>query len=229
MMTYRAIFFDRDGTLTYGNPQKLAWRDATVSSWSGRPLQLPYAKDMRLMAQASLGRRPWYRTLDDEREFFERYYRALLRGEGVTERVDARARMLRDELWCNGDRLVYPEVPGVLEHFRSRGYRMGVISDSAPSLEYTLQQLGLAEYFTSFTASSLVGAGKPSPVIFNAALAAQQVSARQSLYVDDCRAEAEGARAQGFTAFWLDRSGAAAGEWVVRELRALVEFERAQG
>ncbi len=38
---------------------------------------------------------------------------------------------------------------------------MGVISDTSPSLEYTLQQLGIAKYFTSFTASSLVGAGKP--------------------------------------------------------------------
>ena len=35
-MAYKAIFFDRDGTLTYFNPQKQAWRDATVSAWSGQ-------------------------------------------------------------------------------------------------------------------------------------------------------------------------------------------------
>jgi HAD superfamily hydrolase (TIGR01509 family) len=62
---------------------------------------------------------------------------------------------------------------------------MGVISDTSPSLELSLQQLGIADYFSSFTASSLVGAGKPSPIIFNAALASLGVSAAESLYVDD--------------------------------------------
>ena len=224
-MAYKAIFFDRDGTLTYFNPQKQAWRDATVSAWSGKPFELPYEKDMALMAQAGQGRKPWYRTLDDEREFFRRYYRLLLRGEGVTENLDARAAQLLDQLWCNGDRLVHADVPETLEHFRSRGYRMGVISDTSPSLEYTLVQLGIAEYFTSFTASSLVGAGKPSPIIFNAALTAQHVDAAQSLYVDDCLIEAQGARELGFTSFWLDRSCNSAGQWTIHSLRELVEFD----
>ena len=78
---------------------------------------------------------------------------------------------------------------------------MGVISDTSPSLEYSLQQLSIAKYFSSFTASSLVGAGKPSPIIFNAALSAQGVSAEQSIYVDDYKPEADGARALGFTSF----------------------------
>ncbi len=101
---------------------------------------------------------------------------------------------------------------------------MGVISDTSPSLEYTLQQLGIAKYFTSFTASSLVGAGKPSPVIFNAALNAQGVSARESLYVDDYKPEADGAREQGFTSFLIDRDGKNDGKWSIQSLRQLIEF-----
>ena len=101
---------------------------------------------------------------------------------------------------------------------------MGVISDTSPSLEYTLQQLGVARYFTSFTASSLVGAGKPDPVIFNAALRAQGVAAGDSLYVDDCEREADGARSQGFTAFYLDRTGKAQGCWTISHLGQLVSF-----
>lgn len=66
-----------------------------------------------------------------------------------------------NELWCNNDRLLFPETVETLEYFRSYGYKMGVISDTSPSLEYTLRQLGIDGYFTSFTASSLVGAGKP--------------------------------------------------------------------
>jgi HAD superfamily hydrolase (TIGR01509 family) len=91
-------------------------------------------------------------------------------------------------------------------------------------LELTLRQLGLEDYFTSYTASSLVGAGKPDPIIYRAALAAQGVTAAQSLYVDDYHVEADGARALGFTAVHLDRRGEARGDWVIRDLRALADY-----
>ena len=101
---------------------------------------------------------------------------------------------------------------------------MGVFCDTSPSLEYTLQQLGVAKYFTSFTASSLVGAGKPSPVIFNAALNAQGVLAKESLYVDDYKPEADGAREQGFTSFLIDRSGNHSDKWCIQSLKQLIDF-----
>ena len=170
-MKFKAIFFDRDNTLTYFNQEKVRWQNETVASWSGKPLELPYEKMMELFSQASEGRTPWYRNLEDEREFFRRYYKYLLLGEGVTEDVDERAGLLFRELWCNNDRVLFPETVEVLAYFHKRGYRMGVISDTSPSLQYTLEQLGVAKYFSSFTASSLVGAGKPSPIIYNAALA----------------------------------------------------------
>lgn len=112
----------------------------------------------------------------------------------------------------------------MLEYFRSHGYKMGVISDTSPSLEYTLQQLGIAKYFTSFTASSLVSAGKPSPIIFNAALAAGGVTADESLYVDAYKPEADGARELGFTSFPIDRSSESKDKWTMTNLKEPVEF-----
>lgn len=206
-MKHRAIFFDRDNTITYFNKEKELWRDEIVKEWSGKPFELPYDKMMHLFSLASEGKRPWYKDLNDEREFFIRYYYFLLKNEGVEKELDKRSRTLFDELWCNNDRLLFPETVEVLEYFKEKGYKMGVISDTSPSLEYTLEQLGIAKYFTSFTASSLVGAGKPSPIIFNAALNAQEVSAAESIYVDDCKEEADGAREQGFTSFLIDRTG----------------------
>lgn len=223
-MKYKAIFFDRDGTLTYFNKEKEAWRDRKISEWSRKPFELPYEKMMELFDLAAEGKKPWYKTVDDEREFFGRFYRYLLIGEGVKEDIDGRAELLLSELWCNGDRALFPETVEVLEYFKGHGYKMGVISDTSPSLEYTLQQLGIAEYFTSFTASSLVGAGKPSPIIFNAALDAQGVSADESLYVDDYKPEADGAREQGFTSFLIDRSGSDTDKWSIQSLKQLIDF-----
>ena len=223
-MRYKAVFFDRDGTLTYFDKEKELWRDQIISQWSGKTFELPYDKMMSLFNLASEGKKPWYKTVDDEKEFFKRFYRHLLLGENVKEDLDSRANFLFNELWCNGDRALFPETIEVLEYFYKNGYKIGVISDTSPSLEYTLQQLGIAKYFTSFTASSLVGAGKPSPIIFNAALNAQGVSAQESLYVDDYKPEADGAREQGFTSFLIDRSGNNTDKWSIRSLKQLIDF-----
>lgn len=223
-MKYKAIFFDRDGTLTYFTQEKKAWRDRQISEWSGKPFELPYEKMMKLFHLASEGKTPWYKTLEDERVFFKRYYKCLLIEEGIVEDVENRAELLFNELWCNGDRALFPETIEVLEYFKSHGYKIGVISDTSPSLEYTLQQLGIAKYFTSFTASSLVGAGKPNPIIFNAALDAQGVAAEESIYVDDYKIEADGARDQGFTSFLIDRMENNDDEWTINDLRQLIEF-----
>ena len=223
-MKYKAIFFDRDGTLTYFDKSKEKWRDNIIEEWSGKTFELPYEKMMKLFNLASEGKKPWYKTLEDERNFFKRYYKHLLIEEGVVEDIEERAEILFNELWCNGDRKLFPETIEVLEYFKSKGYKMGVISDTSPSLEYTLQQLGIAKYFTSFTASSLVGAGKPSPIIFNAALTAQGVTAEESIYVDDYKPEADGAREQGFASFWLDRDGSNDNKWKIINLKQLIEF-----
>jgi putative hydrolase of the HAD superfamily len=101
---------------------------------------------------------------------------------------------------------------------------MGVISDCPPSLELTLKDCDLHKYFTSFTASSLVGAGKPNPIIFNAALNAQGVISNESLYVDDNKEEADGARKQGFTSFLIDRNTKSDDKWKISSLKQIVDF-----
>ena len=84
-MKYKAIFFDRDGTLTYFDESKEKWRDNIIEEWSGKTFELPYEKMMKLFNMASEGKKPWYKTLYDERNFFKRYYKFLLVEEGVVE------------------------------------------------------------------------------------------------------------------------------------------------
>ncbi len=73
-------------------------------------------------------------------------------------------------------------------------------------------------------ASSLAGAGKPSPIIFNDALNAVGVTAEESIYVDDYKPEADGAREQGFTSFLIDRTNQSNGKRVIYTLRELIKF-----
>lgn len=231
MPAYKAIFFDRDGTLVHGDPGWTRFRDQRLKEWSGREFDNSYEYFVKMFQKVLDGGFPFapYKTVEDELAFFRQWYLYVFEDMGITEDLHRRADLLVDKLWYL-KKHVYPETVEVLEYFRAKGYKMGVISDSPPSLEMTLRDCGIHKYFTSFTASSLVGAGKPDPVIYNAALKAQGVAAEESLYVDDYPPEADGARALGFTSFLIDRKGAGpSAPWTIASLRELVEFVEGSG
>lgn len=230
-MKYKAIFFDRDGTLVRGDPEWTRFRNQCLEQWSGREFDSSYDYFMRMFEKVRTGDFPFapYKTVEQELDFFRQWYLYVFEDMGITEKTGERADMLVEKLWYL-KKHPYPETVDVLEYFKGKGYRMGVISDCPPSLEMTLQNCGLHGYFTSFTASSLVGAGKPDPAIFNAALEAQGVAAEESLYVDDHPPEADGARELGFTSFLIDRGQSQPDSaWTIRNLRELVNFVERKG
>lgn len=230
-MKYRAVFFDRDGTLVRGDPEWITFRNQSLEAWSGRKFDSSYDYFMKFFEKVQRGGFPFvpYQTVEQELDFFRQWYLYVFEDMGITERTAERADMLVEKLWYL-KKHPYPETVDVLEYFRGKGYKLGVISDSPPSLEMTLMNCGLHGYFTSFTASSLVGAGKPDPVIFNAALEAQGVTAEESIYVDDYPPEADGARELGFTSFLIDRSEAHPDSgWKIGNLRELVNFVERKG
>lgn len=224
-MRYRAIFFDRDGTLTMNDPKWVSLRDEKLSEWSGQPFiftQELFDKIFQKVQQGGYRFVP-YKNLEQELQFFTQWYKDLFYELGITNNVSERVDYLMNHLWYLKKEL-YPETIDVLEYFKSKGYKMGVISDSPPSLELTLKNVNIHQYFTTFIASSLVGAGKPDPRIFNAALNAQGVTATESIYVDDYDIEADGAREQGFTSFLIDRTSKDKSNWTINNLKDIIDF-----
>ena len=222
-MEYQAIFFDRDNTLTYGNPEKTKWRDDIIRSWTNKEFIMNYQKMMKIFDKAKYPKNG-IKTLEEERKFWKRYYYELLIDEGVQEDLQNRSELLFRELWCNNDRVLFSEVIEVLDYFKNHGYRMGVISDTSPSLQLTLEQLGLEKYFQSYTCSDVVGVMKPDPKIYKTALESLGVKAEHSIYVDDYDVEADGARVLGFTAFHIDRKGNKNHQWTIRSLKEIVTY-----
>ena len=141
----------------------------------------------------------------------------------MTADLEDRAEALFQLMWLQGYQ-PYPETVEVLEWFQSHGFRMGVISDTSPSLPLTLEAAGIGKYFECAVCSDLVGAQKPDPRIYQAALDELGVTAEESLYVDDYDIEADGARTMGFTAFHLDRSRPGDGAWRIGSLRDMVNY-----
>jgi HAD superfamily hydrolase (TIGR01509 family) len=91
----------------------------------------------------------------------------------------------------------------VLEALGER-YRLGVVSNFYGNLESACESSGLAGLFGVMTDSQRVGAEKPDPAIFQAALAALQAKPATTVMVgDSLRRDYEGARRSGLGFIWI--------------------------
>lgn len=83
---------------------------------------------------------------------------------------------------------------------------LGVLSNFDSRLHTVLPALGLAEFFSSVTISTEVGAAKPDARIFQAALQKHECSPAQAWHIGDRQKEDyEGAKAAGLRAVLLKR------------------------
>jgi putative hydrolase of the HAD superfamily len=122
---------------------------------------------------------------------------------------------------------LFPEVPAVLRELRARGARLVVVSNWDVSLHGVLDRTGLAPLVDAALASAEVGAPKPDPAIFAAALAAAGgVAPSDALHVgDSVETDVEGARRAGIHAVLVarDGAGAPAGVPAVEDLSGVLE------
>jgi putative hydrolase of the HAD superfamily len=124
----------------------------------------------------------------------------------------------------------------VLEVLRER-YRLGIVSNFYGNLEAVCHSTGLAPLFAVMVDSHRVGAEKPDPAIFNAALETLRAMPETTVFVgDSLRRDREGARRTGMRFIWIAPPGVQAAEaetsaqpWdhpTVTELRDLIKILR---
>jgi putative hydrolase of the HAD superfamily len=150
---------------------------------------------------------------------------AYLPAEGLKSYFDELYEFFRTrDAW-----LVYSDVRETLTELRTRGFRLGVISNFDSRLRDILSNLGLGSFFEQAALSWEVGASKPDSRIFRRALEAMQVSPDQALHVgDSLLSDVEGARKVGLTPILLDRRGIHSGYLgcpVIRDLTGLKDLE----
>jgi HAD superfamily hydrolase (TIGR01662 family) len=114
------------------------------------------------------------------------------------------ARHAERNLWCR----VRPGTAEALQELRSRGYRLGVISNSDGRIEALLESVGLAGYFDFIIDSHAVGVEKPDPRIFRMGCERAGVEPEEVVYVGDIyEIDIVGARSVGMRAFLIDPLG----------------------
>jgi putative hydrolase of the HAD superfamily len=115
----------------------------------------------------------------------------------------------------------YPDSAPALVALRERGIKLVVVSNWDWSLHERLAETGLTPLLDGALASAEVGAAKPDPAIFEAALRLTGTTPDQTWHVGDTpAADVEGARAAGITPVLIARDGGAPG--AVRSLAELI-------
>jgi HAD superfamily hydrolase (TIGR01509 family) len=86
----------------------------------------------------------------------------------------------------------------------SERYRLGIVSNFYGNLEAVCHSAGLASLFAVMVDSHCVGAEKPDPAIFRAALETLRAQASTTVFVgDSLRRDRDGARRAGMGFIWI--------------------------
>jgi putative hydrolase of the HAD superfamily len=102
---------------------------------------------------------------------------------------------------------IYPDTIEALTQWQQAGIPLGVLSNFDSRLYTVLQVLDLEQYFSTVTISTEVGAAKPQPEIFTAALSKYQCAPADAWHIGDSQEDDSlGASGVGIMAIWLDRS-----------------------
>ncbi|KAF8068398.1 kin-1 [Scenedesmus sp. PABB004] len=193
---YKALLVDAAGTLLlpaermtgvylrYAQPYGCALSDDEVLQRFRRAYNTPWRGPLRYVGDG----RPFWRfivqqsTGCDSEEMFEQVY------EHYT----------RPSAWA-----LAPGAVPALERLRGAGVRLACVSNFDTRLRPLLDDLGVAGLFDAIIVSAEVGAEKPNPVIFDAALARLGTRPGDAVHVgDDRRNDVWGARDAGVAA-WL--------------------------
>ena len=198
----KAVFFDWVGTLSHPEPD----RDASIHK-AARELGIELPLDNLLIGvlkadtQVPGGAPPCWREGADKEPFI-RWWKALLaevgvslsREEmlGITELVGKR---IRDLAW-----VLYEDVIPTIKQLKRRGLILGLIS------AHYIGRAGLDPYLDVVVTARDVGADKPEPPIFLAALERAATDAPEAIHVgDQYERDVVGARRVGINAILIDR------------------------
>ena len=223
----KVIFFDVGYTLDMPasgdwmfTNRFLAEAGERLKERSGQAIESAREAGLRFLAENHL-----VTTVEAETDQFYRYYTLISRELDLGLSGEQRREIARDRA-CNMENYIpYPGIRDVLEKL-SREYRLGVISDTWPSVDRQLEHLGISRYFSFRTYSCYVGVFKPDRRMYLDALGKSGVSAEETVFIDDSVRNLDGAAALGIFPILIAANQAADTETnylKIRDLRELTE------
>jgi putative hydrolase of the HAD superfamily len=201
-MTVRAVLFDVDFTLCRPGPELSAERYARVAARHGVTLDISRHDEAREAAVLNLKRHP--ELLHDE-TIWHRFTEEIFIGMGGPVEIASECATEIERGWEVAENFeLFEDALPVLEELRSADVKIGLVSNGIRDLTLFVAHHCLD--VDVIVDSRSHGRVKPHPTIFQAALDALEVDARDAVMVGDSLEEdIEGARALGMEAILVDR------------------------
>ena len=160
---------------------------------------------------------------DEEKKVFTRYFGIIseelnlgLTNDEITEIAD-------DHTYNVGNYVLYPDTVNVLSEL-SKTYTLGIISDTSPSLENKLKELGIRKFFSFATYSFDLGVFKPDRRMYIDALQKCGRNACETVFIDDLQSNLDGAAEFGITPILIAANPASDIETPYTKIHSLSEL-----
>ncbi|PFA69783.1 hypothetical protein CN378_03175 [Bacillus sp. AFS015802] len=137
---------------------------------------------------------------EEEEHYYKSYYGTIAEELGEVELTNELLFFAHFAAHCE----LFPEVKGVLDSL-SKKYKLGVISNAMPSMDWIFDKLDIRKYFDEIVLSAFVETEKPGETIYNIALKKLGATVNESIFVDDIIKNVQGAENVGIMGIHLDR------------------------
>jgi putative hydrolase of the HAD superfamily len=208
-MAVRAVFFDAGETLLYPHPSfpellSIVLKDQGFGVDPATIRDTMHVVSGEFSKEDAVG---WSTSPEASRRFWGSLYRLLLRALDVPY-TDAVATAIYATFTDLASYRAFPDAEPTLRLIKSRGLRLGLISNFEEWLERLLERVGLTPYFDVLAISGVEGMEKPDPRIFRLALERAGTEPGEAVYVgDNPEFDTEPAEALGMLGVLLDRRG----------------------
>lgn len=212
--TIRAVFFDLYDTLIGFDPPREVIQGRAMEPFGMASdkdgFDAGYALADALMAEQTAQAPLSALSPEAQSDFFAHYEQLVLRGAGHEVDLETAGDVWRSVRKQEYGFALYDDVTPVLDGLRSAGFVVGVVTNMSRPGEDVASSMGFSSN-VDFTLSSMdVGASKPDPKMFRAALSRAGVEPAQAAHVgDQLETDIDGARSAGINPILIDRHSAA--------------------
>ncbi len=164
------------------------------------------------------------KTVEAEIQNFFDYYSIISDQLNLGLSEKEREQIARDRACNMKNYIPYPGIKEVLSML-SKTHKLGIISDTWPSIEPQLEYIGVSQYLSFCTFSCYVGVFKPDQRIYLDALNKCGVPAEETVFIDDVVRNLDGAAALGITPILIaanPESNVETNYTKIRDLRELI-------
>jgi HAD superfamily hydrolase (TIGR01549 family) len=216
----RAVVFDVDFTIARPGPDLGPEGYRRLGERYGLVLDPSRYDEARKAAFVDLKRHP---ELDHDEEIWVLFTQRIIEGMGGTGDTYAAA-VEMEGAWSRADHFeLYEDALPTLDELRERGYRLGLLSNTARDLDEFVAHHRLS--VDAVLTSRAHGKTKPHETIFRRMLELLEVGPEEAVMVGDTiEDDVEGALAVGMRALLVDREGRYPDREALRDLRAVVSL-----